>query len=561
MDNQKKLFLKRGIMKKFILKVSLALASLILTTPLQGAWNPAVNVSAVGDSGSIGGPDMDLNYLNNGVAIWTTPGIFNIVEAASYNFGMGWGPPVTVSDTSTNPFGKPVFGGQGDPSIAINNSNYVVAAWEGFEFIESVMNSIDGIFAVTRSPSGVWSSVQRISALDLVDDDFDPENPCVDVSDSGFAIAVWNEIRNSQLFVMSNSLPFGGSWGVPVQLAQVFNFFTLEDTPMVRINSSNNAAAVWKSGTSTGAAQIGAATFNAGTNLWTSVVLDTADVVTFLPRVGIDENGNAVAVWTRTNGTTNQVVSSTFNFATGTWGPILVIASVDTSLGSIGVPYVVVDRAGNATAVWEETLNGITQVYGSTLTAGTAVWTFPVVISTIGINNDFWEDLAQNPIGVDPNGNVIVVYRDADNALFSVAYFIGFGWQTPELIDPGANDIWNSIRFGTCGFALALWNENTNTARAADNFGLLPPPTGFNVTSCCEKFATQRRCVNTLTWDSNSCAVFFQILRNGVVIATLPAGTTSFVDPVCRKNESVTYSIIAINILGGSSLPAVITTP
>lgn len=193
-----------------------------------------------------------------------------------------------------------------------------------------------------------------------------------------------------------------------------------------------------------------------------------------------------------------EVVSSSFNFASGTWGPIVVITSEDVIEGNLRTPYVVVDQAGNATAIWTATINGISQVYGSTLPLG-GVWSTPEVISTIGINNSLEANLAQIPIGVDLNGNVIVIFEQEDNTLHSVSYFPGFGWQVPETIAATDANIWTSIRYGTCGFALSLWNEN-DTVQAADNFGIFPPPTGFSGSRCCQKFASQTRCLSLLNW-------------------------------------------------------------
>lgn len=76
-------------MKKFFIWASSAFALITLFAPLQGAWNPDVSVSGLGDSTNVGGPNMNLNYLNNGVATWVTPGIFGVVQASSYTFGFG----------------------------------------------------------------------------------------------------------------------------------------------------------------------------------------------------------------------------------------------------------------------------------------------------------------------------------------------------------------------------------------------------------------------------------------------------------------------------------------
>lgn len=539
------------------------MAFLIPISPLISAWNPIVNVSAPNDSFSIGGPVLDVNNLNNGIAVWATPEVENLVKASFYTFGLGWSAPIVISSTALNQFGKPIYVNQGDPTVAMNDSNYAVAIWEGSEFLIEPEINIEGLFAVTRSSDGTWSSVERITPALEETLDYNPENPFVDVNNAGLAVAVWTELRDGERYIMTSFLPLGGSWTTPFELANPFNG-NREDTPYVQINSSNNAIATWKAQSETGDL-IGAATYNALTNTWTTVTLDDGATYVSLPRAGIDENGNGIVVWMRDIDGVTQIVSASYNFATQSFGPNVIVSTPPGGVAADGTT-VVMDQFGNATAVWTQILTEAPffQVYASRLPLG-GTWSTPILISTNPEldGNSLDAFMAQTTISVDNLGNVIVIYStgaETDN-LYSVTYYMGIGWTAPELIGTVNSNIWHNINYGICGFAIALWNAEEQV-QAADNFGLFPPPTNLLGLRCCQRFVSQTCCINSLEWTpSPSCISFYRIYRNGVLIATIPATESEFQDPICRRNGAVTYTLTAVNVFGLESLPSFVTIP
>src|ERR1051325_6115370 len=66
------------------------------------------------------------------------------------------------------------------------------------------------------------------------------------------------------------------------------------------------------------------------------------------PQVAIDPAGDAVAVWTRFNGT-NTIIQSASRPAGGAWSAPLDLSAAGQNASS---PQIAVDPAGNAVAVW-----------------------------------------------------------------------------------------------------------------------------------------------------------------------------------------------------------------
>ena len=544
--------------------------SLNLSAPLNAAWNPTVIVDAPSNGVSTG-PVLSVNASNNGVGVWSaqTPlfpdrRIFDDIYAASYTFGSGWGLPVTISDASLYPNGERKYTSQGDPDVRMNASGYAIAVWEG-DSRDLQANLELGIFSATRSSSGVWSSVQRVSALNLTDPDFDPVNPTVAVNDPGLGVAVWYEALFSNVYIMTSFLPFGGTWTPPVELDNLGTFSQPEQPPEVAINANGNVVATWYSRANTGNFIISAATYDPLTSLWTTVILDSNPDTSSQPITGIDDKGNAVAVWVRQVGPNPQIVASSFTIGTG-WGTPVVLDQGNFDI-FVDNPYVVMDHFGTATAVWNSNKTGTDQVFSSTLPLG-ETWSAPTQISTTGQNGVF---VPLTPVlaDVDDLGNVIVIIY-SDSGIQSVLKTIQGGWQPPESIDnnPRSRNQIN-IGIGSCGFALSLWSQGPGFGQptsiaASDNLELLnylSPPSNFVGLRCCNKFATQKSCLNRLSWTADECAASYVLRRNGVIIATIPAGgSTSFEDPVCGKNPSV-YTLSVISGNGVESPGISITLP
>lgn len=529
--------------------ISKIFAFLMLSSALSAAWTPEVPISGP-DSDPASGAVLSVNSLNNGVAVFNQQGFDLAVQASFYTFGLGWGPIEIVSN-------DPIFSTQGDPSVSLNDSNYAVAVWEATSFDGDVFT--DGIFSSFRI-NGVWSPFQRISVFDPLDVNYSAENPFVSLNNSGVAVAVWNQVHTDGTYeIVASISPFPGVWGTPVVLATPIFGGQQQDTPRVDINSQNIAAMVYKSVSDIDflSQQIGASTYNPFINTWTSVILDPQIDDSSLPRVSIDENGNAVAVWRRTVGTISQVVASQFNFATQTWSPFTVLATADGNAGLfINNADVVVDQFGNATAVWDLSVSGVgSLLFSSRLPVG-GTWSAPVPITFNGFLD---KGLAQIEISADLAGNVMVIYfaNDPFKDILTLSYFVGFGWQPPEFVAPDGGTLWLNVGLGSCGFALSTWFDDLTTF-ASEHFGPIPPPSDFTVTRCCQRFATQTGCACTLSW-SPTCAAFFRIFLDGVLIATVPGDSSSFIVPCTQCSQS--FSLVAVSAFGEVSLPVTASIP
>src|SRR5205823_6555014 len=79
-----------------------------------------------------------------------------------------------------------------------------------------------------------------------------------------------------------------------------------------------------------------------------------------MPQVSFDHAGNALAIWTRSNGSDTVYVQTAFRPAGGTFAAPVSISNAGSPSANVGAsdPQVAFDGAGDALATWTRSLGG-----------------------------------------------------------------------------------------------------------------------------------------------------------------------------------------------------------
>ena len=120
-------------------------------------------------------------------------------------------------------------------------------------------------------------------------------------------------------------------------------------SPQVAVDGSGNALAVWYQFDGT-RNNIWANRYIAGTGWGTATLIETYAGNATSPQVAVDGSGNALAVWRQYDGTQFSIWANRYTAGTG-WGTATLI---ETDAGFAGSPQVAVDGSGNALAVWSQ---------------------------------------------------------------------------------------------------------------------------------------------------------------------------------------------------------------
>lgn len=300
-------------------------------------------------------------------------------------------------------------------------------------------------FLLFTSPNGLWADwttpVQISSSnSDLVD---------VAVDLSGNAVAVWQGYDGSNYIIQSSSLPYGGSWSSPSNLSA-----TLQDAqgPEVAVDSLGNAVAVWSRFDGTDSI-IQGATLPIGGSWSTAVNISVSGGNADSPELAMDffgTVGNAVAIWHRYNGT-NFIVQSSELPSGGSWStPVNISPSGQDAL----IPEIAVDPNGNALAICTRydgtnfTTRSAIRMYGDT-------WGPSIVLSEPG------QTASQGNVAVDKDGNGVVVWSQFDGSNYVIqASYVPYGgsWSTPQSISITGEDAFTPMVVSDpAGNSVAVW--------------------------------------------------------------------------------------------------------
>jgi len=251
--------------------------------------------------------DVDTAYLpqismmpdGEAMVIWVQDGVSQSsgsVRAVRYVVGSGWTSPVRI-DLPATTFPKDY------PRIAVSSNGTAVALWQ-----QHTAGNNPNLVSSRYTPAGGWSA----EALVENDDTGFVVNPSLAMDDSGNAFAVWTQAVSGRNNVYANRLPGSGSWGTPVELDTNVN--DNSDDPRIAVDAQGTAIAVWDQYQAVGHTGVYSSRLVAG-GAWSPAESMESQVASDAgrPDVGVDANGNAVAVWVQSDGSTYEVMSNTFD--------------------------------------------------------------------------------------------------------------------------------------------------------------------------------------------------------------------------------------------------------
>ena len=120
------------------------------------------------------------------------------------------------------------------------------------------------------------------------------------------------------------------------------------------------------------------------------------------PRIAVNANGDAVAVWTRLDGDQRQVEAALRPAGAPDWGPAETVSLIGD--GDAYLPAVAIDSAGAAYAVWTRTTRGGLVVQAAVRPAGATVWDPPQNVSATQ------RQAASASVSVSPDGHAAAAW-------------------------------------------------------------------------------------------------------------------------------------------------------
>lgn len=288
--------------------------------------------------------------------------------------------------------------------------------------------------------------------------------PAVAVDGAGNAIAVWYQGAFGARSVFASRNTGASGWTAPAAIEQAAG-----DTggpndamwgPQIAMNTAGVAFAVWEQSDGTRSNIWAARNVN---GMWDAPALvennDAGNAR--LPYVTVDSAGNALAVWFQSDGVRNRIYANRYVNSSGAWGSSATVISTDAT-GDAGNARIAADSAGNAMAVWEQTNPSAANtfhIWAARYSAGS--WAAATRIEERTPGN------AWNPaVAVDAAGNATAVWykQDADDTSRTSIWakrFNGTAWGAVAALEGSTSGAAaTSVAMDAAGNAIATWYQH-----------------------------------------------------------------------------------------------------
>jgi len=407
---------------------TLGTAASVSFTTRDGAWQGAQVISS-GNAG-VFSSKMAFDANGNALAVWAQyDGSRGNIWSNRYTAGTGWGTAALIESEA---------GTADSPQIASDANGNALAVWSQFDGTRT------NVWANRYTAGTGWGTATLIEAAAGSIGD-----PQIAIDANGNALAVWRQYDGTRESIWANRYTAGTGWGTA---ALIESEAGTADSPQIAIDANGNALAVWKQSDGT-SYSVWANRYTAGTGWGTAALIETnnaGDVED--PRIAIDANGNALAVWAQYDGTRTNIWANRYTAGAG-WGTAALIESEARSAYS---PQIAIDANGNALAVWRQYDGTRYNIWSNRYTAGTG-WGTAALIETDNAGN-----AAGPQIVIDANGNALAVWAQHDGTRLNIwanRYTAGTGWGTAALIETDNADSASKpqISIDANGNALAVW--------------------------------------------------------------------------------------------------------
>jgi hypothetical protein len=167
------------------------------------------------------------------------------------------------------------------------------------------------------------------------------------VDAQGNTLAVWEQFDGERFNIWANRKAPGQGWGV-AQLIETDNAGSAYN-PRVAVDSQGNAVAVWQQFDGQHS-RIAANRYMVGTGWSTAQWIDAPNTrEADAPQVSFDAQGNAVAVWQHKSGQRTRIEANRMVAGAG-WG---VAAPIENGNGYASAPHFASDAQGHLLALWQ----------------------------------------------------------------------------------------------------------------------------------------------------------------------------------------------------------------
>lgn len=508
---------------------------------------PAVNLDS---NPPVGDTDVNatiaIDPLGNACATWGRTTGQNAVQdiwAALYNHSSRtWTGAIKISGDAN----------AAHPQVVMDGSGNALFIWEeGFP---------SKIMSRTFSSSGVWSPALSLEPTTIFKSSNAQSFPEIAMNAAGHAAVIWTEFFNGSHHICSAKKLLGQTWTGSNELSSGVNDVVFNGTKSIAINSSGDGIAAWEevqgNGTSVHIAQ-----YTNGSWLTSSQV--SVEHQAYTPAVAMGEDGSSVVVWDQSD----VILSKKF-----VNGQPQDTRNVSDPAYKCIHPDVKMDQNGNAVAVFERSDSLHKFITGSTLLNGQSNWSAPTDISPPSLA---MADEAGYPVlTLNAIGDGVVIWKEFDGTSMVIqgaGHSLGT-WsfiKTLSTLGSHAGELFPgydiAVAVNLSGNIIAIWPEDptgdgSQQIKATTGVGLAnvapTPPIPDPVTienGIASGYQTFRRfpahldVINVLSWSTNAPGAYYKIYRGNLSALIGTSNTMRYEDHQRVPKQKETYLITSVD--------------
>ena len=349
---------------------------------VNNGWDNAKLIEINNVGGAVQ-PQIAVDANGTGLAVWIqNDGTRNNVWANRYVAGSGWGKAELIeTDNMGNAF---------RPQIAMDDKGNALAVWYQGD------GTRNNVWANRYVASSGWGSAEPIDS-DHLENSNDPQ---IAVDANGNALVVWRQSEN----IWANRYEAGKGWGSaePIDPGNLKN----ADNPQIAMDANGNALTVWRQ-----SENIWVNRYMVGSGWGTAKLIGANTEVAWMPQMAVNASGNAIVVWPQHDGTRFNIWVSRYVGDNG-WGNAELI-EVDNAGGALD-PQVVLDANGNALAVWSQSDGTRSNILANRYVVDSG-WSGVELIETDNTGGAFGPQIV-----LDTNGNALAVWSQFDGTRYNI---------------------------------------------------------------------------------------------------------------------------------------------
>lgn len=354
-------------------------------------WGTAATLES-DDAGDARYPEIAMNASGDAMVVWyQSDGVRFNIWARRYELNTGWGVATVIDNDNVSDARY--------PQVVVDPTGNAMAVWYQSD---GTRNSI----WANRYVAGVgWSAAAKIET----DDAGHAMRPQIAIDSFGNSIATWDQSDGTRTNIWVNRYVVGEGWGtagiIETDDAGGATLSTIAAEP------SGNAVAVWQQSDGE-RVNIWANRFVPGTGWGGADTVATNDAGNAVePDIAMGASGSAIAVWEQSDGTRSNIWARRYVSPTG-WDTAVIIET--DNVDDAWEPKIAADSEGNAIAVWSQSDGTRSNVWGNRYVAGSG-WGVATSVDRTDSENAYYPDIA-----VNASGSAVAVWRQRDAGWSSI---------------------------------------------------------------------------------------------------------------------------------------------